>query len=113
MGEYVKRKKIHMFLRKTLLALLLSLLIVSYSHANNGRITYRNILYSTVAIEQIMPQRKYALIIFDSNDDEWVLKISMNEKNSIDTITRVMSTFDENKEFSFVSGKYVYSGVYV
>ena len=101
-----------MFLRKTLLVLLLSL-IALYCYATNERITYRNILYSTVASEQIMPQQKYTIIIFDSNDDEWVLKINIDGKSSIDTITGVMSAFDENKTFSFVSGNYIYLGLYV
>ena len=97
---------------KKLLILLMCFFLTSDTCISQDLTSYKRIFDSSIIIECNVPSYTYTIIIFDSNDGEYVKKIHLQNKSDLKTIIKIMNHFKNGCDFSFFMGGYRYSGTY-
>lgn len=98
---------------KKLLILLMCFFLTSDTCISQDLTSYKRIFDSSIITECNIPSYTYTIIIFDSNDSEYVKKIYLQNESDLKTIIKVMDHFKNGCDFSFLMDGYRYSGTYL
>lgn len=98
---------------KKILILLMCFFLTSDTCISQDLTSYKRIYDSSIMIECNVPSYTYTIIIFDSNDGEYVKKIYLQKMSDINIIIKTMNDFKNGCDFTFLIGGYGYSGTYL